>query len=65
MSDAGVNLLQRYVDHTADVQTASIAAVFSTSHLAIKDARVEEWIDGYAPELKVSFLFERYNASLL
>jgi len=47
MSDAGVNLLQRYVDHTADVQTASIAAVFSTSHLAIKDARVEEWIDGY------------------
>ncbi|XP_012940949.1 GATOR complex protein MIOS-A [Aplysia californica] len=47
MTDAGINLLENFVDRTADVQTAAIAAVFSTSHVVMKDPRVMEWIDGY------------------
>lgn len=48
MSSKGIDLLENYVDCTADVQTAAVATVFSMSSIVMKDTRVIEWIEGYA-----------------
>ncbi|XP_071500318.1 GATOR2 complex protein MIOS-like [Diadema antillarum] len=43
----GINLLQSYVDRTADVQTASLMAVQALPVDLCKDESVANWIDSY------------------
>uniref|UniRef100_A0A0B6ZZ52 Uncharacterized protein n=1 Tax=Arion vulgaris TaxID=1028688 RepID=A0A0B6ZZ52_9EUPU len=47
MSNEGIDLLENYVNHTSDVQTAAIVTVFSMSNAIMKDTRVIEWIEAY------------------
>ena len=42
----GLDLLQKHVDLTSDVQTASLAAVYSfPNHEIEEDSRVKNWIE--------------------
>ncbi|XP_078376457.1 GATOR2 complex protein MIOS-B-like isoform X2 [Oculina patagonica] len=46
----GVNLLEKYVNNTTDVQTASLVIVNCVPHISSevsKDARVSSWIESY------------------
>ncbi|XP_013399099.1 GATOR complex protein MIOS-like isoform X2 [Lingula anatina] len=43
----GVDLLQKYVDNTGDVQTASLAVVQALPGEISKDIRVQTWIESY------------------
>lgn len=44
----GLDLLQKHVDLTSDVQTASLAAVYSfPNHEIEEDSRVKNWIESY------------------
>lgn len=44
MSSEGIDLMEKYVDLTSDVQTAAITAVFTGMIPAAKDERVNSWI---------------------
>lgn len=46
LTPAGIDLLQSYVDRTADVQTAAIMASY-VSPARFKDVRVERWVEAY------------------
>jgi len=41
-----MDVIQSYVDHTADVQTAAILGSY-VSPARFKDTRVERWVDAY------------------
>ncbi|MCJ8745463.1 hypothetical protein PDJAM_G00130400 [Pangasius djambal] len=43
----GVDLMESYVDHTGDVQTASFCMLRGLSAEVVKDARVQCWIENY------------------
>ncbi|XP_046689456.1 GATOR complex protein MIOS isoform X1 [Silurus meridionalis] len=43
----GVDLMESYVDHTGDVQTASFCMLRGSSPEVVKDARVQCWIENY------------------
>ncbi|KAI5476236.1 WD repeat protein YBl104C-like protein [Pseudohyphozyma bogoriensis] len=47
----GLNLISNFVDRTADVQTAAIAASFVSPGLVRDDRRVERWIQSYRSTL--------------
>ncbi|KAK7500780.1 hypothetical protein BaRGS_00008024 [Batillaria attramentaria] len=47
LSSEGIDLLERYVDNTSDIQTAAITAVFSGTAQSSKDDRVQTWIYNY------------------
>lgn len=48
LSSDGMDLLEAYVDHTADVQTASLIALQGYPCLEIAtDQRVHTWIESY------------------
>ncbi|XP_025096511.1 GATOR complex protein MIOS-like isoform X2 [Pomacea canaliculata] len=47
MSSEGIDLMEKYVDLTSDVQTAAITAVFTGMIPAAKDERVNSWICNY------------------
>ncbi|XP_076467214.1 GATOR2 complex protein MIOS-like [Babylonia areolata] len=47
LSSEGIDLLERYVDMTSDVQTAAVVAVFSGTAQSVKDERVRSWIYSY------------------
>ncbi|ORZ36253.1 hypothetical protein BCR44DRAFT_1402268 [Catenaria anguillulae PL171] len=55
-SPEGVELLQRYVDMTADVQTAALAMSFAVPR-RFKDTRVMMWVDEYRDFLDHQQLF--------
>ncbi|KAG9038629.1 hypothetical protein FRB95_000218 [Tulasnella sp. JGI-2019a] len=46
LTPSGIDLLQSYVDRTADVQTAAVMASY-VSPGRFKDARVERWVEAY------------------
>jgi WD repeat-containing protein mio len=48
LSDDGINLLQRYVDKTGDVQTAAVVAVHCVPESAqLSNAQITSWIVAY------------------
>ncbi|KAK3108438.1 hypothetical protein FSP39_007962 [Pinctada imbricata] len=47
LTSEGVELLQRYVDITGDIQTASLAAIYSFPCDSSRDERVRNWIELY------------------
>jgi hypothetical protein len=56
LTDAGVDVLQSYVDSTGDVQTAAILATL-VSPVTFKDVRVERWVGAYEDLLDKWSLF--------
>lgn len=47
LSSEGIDLLEKYIDNTSDVQTAAVTAVFSGTAQGSKDDRVQTWIYNY------------------
>ncbi|KAM0791381.1 hypothetical protein ACM66B_005846 [Microbotryomycetes sp. NB124-2] len=47
MQSDGLKLLTSYVDRTADVQTAALAAAFVSPGIVRDDMRVMRWLEGY------------------
>ncbi|GAB1607536.1 complex MIOS [Argonauta hians] len=47
LSDKGVQLLQKYVDATSDLQTACFIAISTFPSWLSTDARADSWIHGY------------------
>ncbi|KAJ8313577.1 hypothetical protein KUTeg_008138 [Tegillarca granosa] len=47
LTSEGIDLLQRYVDLSGDIQTAALAAVYSFPCDIAKDERVRVWIENY------------------
>ena len=40
----GIDLLQRYVDLTGDVQTVALVTIHTLQHAIAKDSRLSHWI---------------------
>ncbi|XP_068202400.1 GATOR2 complex protein MIOS-A [Palaemon carinicauda] len=43
----GIDLLQRYVDLTGDVQTVALVTIHALQHLVSKDTRLAHWVQSY------------------
>ncbi|KAK7083685.1 hypothetical protein SK128_028073 [Halocaridina rubra] len=47
LSSEGIDLLQRYVDLTGDVQTVALVTIHTLQHLVPKDTRLAHWVQSY------------------
>ncbi|THH17490.1 hypothetical protein EW146_g3338 [Bondarzewia mesenterica] len=46
LTSTGIDVLQSYVDHTGDVQTAALLGTYVHPH-RVRDTRIERWLDTY------------------
>lgn len=47
LTNDGLSLIQRYVDTTGDVQTASLIVLHTLPSLVSKDPRAQAWVYNY------------------